>query len=147
MLNRKLAMIVAPIMLSLTMSAMAADHEIKMMNRGEAGQMVFEPAFLQIEKGDTVKFIATDKGHNAETIAGMIPEGAAPFKGKINEEIEVTFDVEGAYGYKCAPHFAMGMVGLIVVGSAPANLDALNGARVPNRVRQIFDGLVTQIDQ
>ncbi|KKC38251.1 hypothetical protein WH87_08765 [Devosia epidermidihirudinis] len=140
-------MIVAPIMLSLTMSAMAADHEIKMMNRGEAGQMVFEPAFLQIEKGDTVKFIATDKGHNAETIAGMIPEGAAPFKGKINEEIEVTFDVEGAYGYKCAPHFAMGMVGLIVVGSAPANLDALNGARVPNRVRQIFDGLVTQIDQ
>lgn len=147
MLNRKLALIAAPILLCLTMGTMAAEHEIKMMNRGEAGQMVFEPAFLQIEKGDTVKFIATDKGHNAETIAGMIPEGAAPFKGKINEEIEVTFDVEGAYGYKCAPHFAMGMVGLIVVGSAPANLDALNAARVPNRVRQIFDGLITQIDQ
>jgi plastocyanin len=68
----------------------AAEFEVKMLNKGEAGSMVFEPAFLQIAPGDTVKFIVTDKGHNAEVIKDMLPEGATPFKGKINEEISVT---------------------------------------------------------
>ena len=60
--------------------------------------MVFEPALVKIEPGDTVKFVATDKGHNAETIKGMLPDGAAPFAGKINEDIAVTFDKAGVYG-------------------------------------------------
>ena len=38
--------------------------------------MVFEPAFVKIAPGDTVKFVSTDKGHNAEIIKGMLPEGA-----------------------------------------------------------------------
>lgn len=49
---------------------------------------------------------------------------AAPHKGKMNEKITATFDVVGAYGVKCAPHVGMGMVGLLVVGDAPANLEA-----------------------
>ena len=39
--------------------------------------MVFEPSFVKIAPGDTVRFVSTDKGHNAETIKGMLPEGAA----------------------------------------------------------------------
>ena len=39
-----------------------------------------------------------------------MPEGAKAFKGKINQEIAVTFDAPGTYGIKCAPHFGMGMV-------------------------------------
>ena len=72
--------------------AFAANFEVLMLNKGEAGAMVFEPALVQLEPGDTVTFVATDKGHNAETIKDLIPEGATPFKGKINEEIVVTFD-------------------------------------------------------
>ena len=49
----------------------------------------------------------------------MIPEVAEPWKGKINEEITVTFTQEGIYGYKCQPHFGLGMVGLIQVGETP----------------------------
>ncbi|KQX34941.1 hypothetical protein ASD04_16310 [Devosia sp. Root436] len=123
----------------------AAEFEVHMLNKGEAGNMVFEPAFLQIAPGDTVKFVPVDKGHNAETIKDMIPEGAEPFKGKINEEFSVTFDVEGAYAYKCLPHFAMGMVGMIVVGEAPANLDALKAARVPPKVADKFEEFYSQI--
>ena len=48
--------------------AQAAEFEVKMLNRGEAGMMVFEPAFLQVEKGDTVTFVPTDRSHNAESI-------------------------------------------------------------------------------
>lgn len=123
----------------------AAEFEVHMLNKGEAGSMVFEPAFLQIAVGDTVKFVPTDKGHNAESIKGMFPEGAEAFKGKINEEFSVTFDVAGAYGYKCLPHFSMGMVGMIVVGDAPANLDDFKAVKVPPKAAAVFDAAYPQI--
>src|SRR3546814_3091165 len=72
--------------LALTAPAMAAEHTVKMLNRGEAGLMVFEPAYLQVEPGDTVTFEPTNKGHNAETIPGMVPDGAEAFKGKLRSE-------------------------------------------------------------
>ena len=75
--------------------ATAANFEVHMKNKGEAGAMVFEPALSKVAVGDTVTFIPTDKGHNAETIPGMMPEGAKAFKGKINQEIAVTFDAPG----------------------------------------------------
>ncbi len=37
-----------------------------MLNKGlDGGIMVFEPTLVQIEPGDTVKFVAADKGHKA----------------------------------------------------------------------------------
>lgn len=125
---------------------LAAEYEVKMLNVGETGRMVFEPAFLQIEVGDTVTFAATDPGHNAESIKDLIPEGAVPFKGKLNETISVTFEVEGAYAYKCAPHLGMGMVGLIVVGDHPANLEAIANARFPKKVRDLYDGWLADLE-
>ena len=140
--------VAAALVFASTFSLAAAEHEVHMLNKGSDGStMVFEPAFLQIEVGDTVKFIPTDKGHNAETIKDMFPEGGNEFKGKINEEFSVTFDVAGAYGYKCAPHFAMGMVGLIVVGDAPANLDAITNARGPAKVKDAFAELAAMVGQ
>src|SRR3546814_9407690 len=93
--------------LALTAPAMAAEHTVKMRNRGEAGLMVFEPAYLQVEPGDTVTFEPTNKGHNAETIPGMVPDGAEAFKGKLSQAISVTFEREGVYGYRCLPHYAI----------------------------------------
>ena len=99
--------------------AAAKEHQVKMLNKGSDGSlMVFEPAFIKIAPGDTVKFLATQKGHNAESIAGMAPAGGTTFKGKINEEISVKFNKEGVYGYKCLPHLGMGMVGVVQVGKA-----------------------------
>ncbi len=60
-----------------TAPAVAADHEVRMLNRGEAGAMVFEPAWLEVAPGDTVTFVPTDRSHNAESIAAMLPLGAA----------------------------------------------------------------------
>jgi pseudoazurin len=119
-------------------SALAETHEVQMLNKGEAGTMVFEPAFLQVEPGDTVKFVATDKSHNAESILDMIPEGAEPFKGKINEEIEVTLDAPGLYAVKCTPHFAMGMVMTIAVGEVDAVPDGYLEGRLPRKAKERF---------
>ena len=99
--------------------AQAKDWQVKMLNKGSNGKpMVFEPAYVAVKPGDTVTFIPTDKMHNAQSIAGMMPAGAAPFLGKINERLTVKFAKPGLYGYKCLPHTGMGMVGLVQVGAA-----------------------------
>lgn len=126
-------------------SAVAAEFEVHMLNKGEQGAMVFEPSSLKIAKGDTVKFVPTDKSHNAETIKDLIPEGATAFKGKMNEEISITFDIEGAYAIKCAPHVGMGMVGLVVVGDAPANIEAIKGAKLPKKAKERLDADITAV--
>ena len=124
---------------AMTTAASAADFEVHMLNKGKDGAMVFEPGLTKVAKGDTVTFIPTDKGHNAETAKGLLPEGAKPFKGKMNEAIKVTFDVDGAYVVKCTPHVGMGMVALIVVGDAPANIDAIKTAKLPKKARERLD--------
>lgn len=128
--------------------ASAAEHEVRMLNKGPEGQpMQFDPAYLKIEPGDTVKFVAADRGHNAETILEMIPDKGETWKGKINEEISVTFNKEGVYGYKCMPHFAMGMVGIIQVGDDVSNLDAAETAKLPGRAKARMAELIAQISE
>jgi pseudoazurin len=120
--------------LMLTAPALAEDHQIQMLNKDSEGRaMQFEPAFLKIAPGDTVTFVATNKGHNSESILTLMLEGAEPWKGKINEEVTVTFDTEGFYAYKCQPHLGLGMVGLIQVGDAPAALDQAAVEKLPPR--------------
>ena len=122
----------------------AADHEVQMLNRGDAGPMVFKPAGIKIEPGDTVTFVATDPGHNAETIAGMFPQGAEAFRTTIGETVTVTFDVEGVYGIKCTPHYAMGMVMLVTVGEL-GNLEEAKAVRHPGLARKRFEDLFAAI--
>lgn len=122
----------------------AADHVVKMLNKGKAGMMVFEPALVKVAPGDTVTFVPTDKSHNAESIAGMLPPGAAPFKGKMNAPIKVTFSKAGVYGYKCLPHYGMGMVGVVVVGNPGTNLAAAQQVSHPGKAKQVFGGLLSQ---
>jgi pseudoazurin len=125
--------------IALTGAAAAEDFEVKMLNRGDAGTMVFEPAFLRIAAGDTVTFIAEDRGHNAESIPEMLPEGAEEFSGKINEEITVTYDVEGLYGVRCTPHFAMGMVMTIAVGDISQAPEGYMEGRMPRGAKKRFE--------
>ncbi len=117
--------------------AAAKDVQVKMLNKGAAGAMVFEPALVKIAPGDTVTFVSTDPGHNAESIATMLPAGAAPFKGKMNQNLTVKFTKPGVYGYKCLPHYGMGMVGAVIVGS-PANMAQAKAVGHPAKAKQRF---------
>lgn len=129
----------------ITTPALAADFEIHMLNKGKDGLMVFEPASLKIAPGDTVTFIPTDKGHNVETIKGMLPDGAEALKSKINENYKVTFTTPGVYGVKCTPHYGMGMVGVVQVGDSPANLDAAKGAKNPKKAQERLDAALAAL--
>ncbi|WP_218241384.1 pseudoazurin [Comamonas fluminis] len=122
---------------------MAAETvEIKMLNRGPHGAMVYEPEFVKIAPGDSVKFLAASSGHDAVSIAGMSPASATPFRGKTNQEITVTMTEPGLYGVKCQPHYAMGMVMLIQVGD-DAKLSQLSvPGDMPEQAKQRFQIIV-----
>lgn len=126
-------------LLLLTGPVWAEVHEVKMLNSNDTGNMVYEPDFLTVAPGDTIKFIPTDPSHNAESIKEMTPEGAEPIKGKINQELEVTLTEEGIYGIKCTPHYAMGMVMLIEVGEGH---DITLPEKMPRGVQNRFDDIL-----
>ena len=58
----------------------AAEFRVSTLNMSPKGMFQFEPNFLSIKLGDSVHFVAKDKGHNVISVPGMIPDGAAPFK-------------------------------------------------------------------
>jgi pseudoazurin len=104
-----------------TFNAVAADHNVEMKNGGKDGSMVFEPGVINVAVGDTVHFLPTDQMHNSESVTGLVPAGATMWKGEMNKKVSVTVDKEGVYVYKCTPHTALAMVGVIVAGK-PTNL-------------------------
>ncbi|MRG64143.1 pseudoazurin [Rhizobium pusense] len=126
----------------LSVHASAETFEVRMLNRGEKGPMVFEPDFLEIAAGDRVRFVPTHKSHNAATVEGMVPEGVEGFKSRINDEFETGFDKPGFYGIKCSPHYGMGMVMLIKVGDAtlPQSYRTVDmPARAKPRFEELFE--------
>nr|WP_084293114.1 pseudoazurin [Bradyrhizobium sp. WSM3983] len=142
----KALLLAAAAMLTVTSFAAAAEIEVKMLNKGsDGGIMVFEPALVKIDPGDTVKFVAADKGHNAASIKGMLPDGAVPFVGKNGEDISVKFDQAGVYGVKCLPHYAMGMVAMIVVGT-PTNIEQAKAVPQVGKAKQIFATLFERVE-
>lgn len=126
-------------------TANATEYQIKMENQGMGGMMQFDPQLLKIAPGDTVHFVAMDKGHNAQSIEGMIPAGATPFTGEISQDLSVTLTVPGVYGYRCNPHGSLGMVGLIVVGK-PGNEAAAKSSATPGMAGRVFAKLFDALD-
>ncbi|MEQ6884684.1 pseudoazurin [Salicola sp. Rm-C-2C1-2] len=140
MITRKplLSLTVVLLVLSSTFS-LAEQHTIEMKNRGEDGNMVFEPGYLKVQPGDTIQFLATDPTHNS--VSDTVPEDAESWSGAIDEEITVTLSKEGVYVYKCAPHLKMNMTGIIQVGEptnygeAQASVEKLTDVSATNEDR------------
>ena len=124
--------------------AFAAEHTVDMLNRhpdNKRKRNVFLPRVLVIQPGDTVNFVSVDRGHNSVSLKGMVPDGAEDWKGKLNKDIAVTFDTPGYYGYQCTPHYALGMVGLIIVeGDGKLdNLEAAKAVKHRGRAKKEFE--------
>jgi pseudoazurin len=134
----------AMILMGIT-TAKAAEYEMKTLNMTPHGMFQLDPALLRIQPGDTVHFVAKDKGHNVQSVVGMIPDGAEPFKGQTNKDLTVTLTKPGVYGVECAPHYGMGMVGLIVVGDPSSNLEKAEAVPQPGKAKQAFAKLFEDV--
>ena len=125
-------------------------HDVEMLNthpEDRRQRMVFYSRVLVIEPGDTVNFLATDRGHNTATLEEMIPDGAEGWNGRINEEVSVTLDLPGYYGYECVPHASLGMVGLIIVNGdgRDGNLEAAQGVSHRGRAQAAWDEIWEEV--
>jgi len=113
-------------------TALAAEYEVKMLNKGADGVFVFEPGFLKIARGDTVNFLPIDMAHMPKS--EVTPDGSS-WKGEMNKPFSVTLTEEGVFIYSCLPHKMLGMVGVIQVGEA-VNLAAAKKAAAGIKIAQ-----------
>jgi pseudoazurin len=106
-------------------AARAATYEVKTLNNGKDGIMVFEPSFLNAKKGDTVKFVPTDPAHDVASV--VVPKGATPWTAEVGKPVTIHLTKEGVYFYECKSHITMAMVGMIQAGKA-SNYDEVKKA-------------------
>ncbi len=109
---------------------------------------VFIPRILVVHPGDTVLFKALDKNHNSASTKGMVPESAEGWKGKLNQDISVTFKLPGFYGYQCTPHVALGMVGLVIVQGEGMmdNYEAAKGTRQRGKAKKVWADIWEEVE-
>ncbi|MCE9524398.1 MAG: pseudoazurin [Alphaproteobacteria bacterium] len=129
-------------------SATAAEVVVEMLNRDKVANIsnAYKPGLVKVNKGDTVKWVATNPGHNVAFVQGGIPQGVALFTSTAQKEITFKFEKPGIYLYKCTPHLGLGMVGLVMVGGDKSNLAAVKAAYVPPLAKKRLEPLFAEIE-
>jgi len=136
------------LLMAMATSAFAESATVEMWNKDpedKKRKMVFSEEIVAIEAGESVTWLATDKGHNVEMIDG--PDGyKLPKKSKISKDVTITFDQEGVYVYVCTPHASMGMIGIVVVGELTQEaVDAIRDAKVKGKSKKKFKALLAEL--
>lgn len=138
-------LVAAAIAIASTVPAFANVIEIEMLNKNEAGErMVFSQELIRAEIGDVIRFVPTDKSHNAQSVRGALPEGQEPFRGRVNQVVEYEVTETGLTAVVCLPHQSMGMVALVVVGNDFSNVDDVLAARIPGKGGEKIAALVEE---
>lgn len=135
----------AALLVGSSVAAFAETIEIQMLNENEAGEkMVFSQELIRAEVGDVIRFVPTDRSHNAQSAKGALPEGQEAFKGRMNQEIEYVVTETGLTAVVCQPHQTMGMVALIVVGNDVSNADEVLDARLRGKGKDKIEALIEE---
>lgn len=128
--------------------AQADEHVVKMLNMSSQPSveyMVFEPDFVKAKVGDTVRFVAADRNHNAEAIDETWPDGVEQIEGKLNQEIVLTVTNDGVCGVKRLPHDAMGMIAKAVAGSP--DLEKIKAMKFSGRMERRMQNMIAKASQ
>lgn len=136
------------LLMAMATSAFAENATVEMWNKDpddKSRKMVFSQEIVAIEAGESVTWIATDKGHNVELIDG--PDGVElEGKSKISKDVTITFDTPGVYVYVCTPHASMGMIGIVVVGDLTQEaVDAIRDAKLKGKSKNKFKELLAEL--
>ena len=136
------------LLMAMATSAFAESATVEMWNKDpddSKRKMVFSQEIVTIEPGESVTWLATDKGHNVQMIDG--PDGVKlPKKSKLSKDVTLTFDEPGVYVYVCTPHASMGMIGIVVVGElTQEGIDAVKDAKVKGKSKKKFKELLAEL--
>lgn len=122
-------------------------HTVHVIEDPISGQPRFDPSLLFIEPGETVRFAMGGKTYASRVIAGMVPENATGWWGQVGEDLEITFTEPGVYGHKCGGAYALGLVGLIVVGDPEVNLREARQVQHPPTAASVLEELFSTLEQ
>ena len=136
------------LLMAMATSAFAEDATVEMWNKDpedKKRKMVFSQEIVTIKPGQSITWIATDKGHNVEFIDG--PDGAKlAKKSKLSKDVTLSFDTPGVYVYVCSPHASMGMIGIVVVGElTQEGVDAIKDAKLKGKSKKKFAALLAEL--
>ena len=136
------------LLMAMATSAFAEDVTLEMWNKDpndKSRRMIFSQEIVTIDAGDSVTWLATDKGHNVQLIDG--PDGVElEKKSKISNDVTITFDTPGVYVYVCTPHATMGMIGIVVVGDlTQEGVDAIKDAKLRGKSKKKFKALLAEL--
>ncbi len=107
----------------------------------------FEPSYLWIKPGDSIRFLNSTGNHTVTSLEGMWPEGVDYVNIEHKPVAAVTLDQPGIYGFRCKVHGRHGMYALLVVGSPEANIDKISYEKVSEPGRAIFERLFSRMEQ
>ena len=136
------------LLMAMATSAFAEDATVEMWNKDpndKKRKMVFSQEIVTIEPGESVTWLATDRGHNVQLIDG--PDGIElADKSKLGKDVTLTFDTPGVYVYGCSPHASMGMIGIVVVGELTQEaVDAVRDAKLKGKSKKKFAALLAEL--
>jgi pseudoazurin len=128
-------------------SANASETTVHIMNRDPKTNISFlySPGVVRVAPGDTVNWVSTNTMHNVTFVSGGVPSGVPQFTSGFQTLISYKFSKPGIYFYKCGPHFALGMVGVVVVGNDRSNLAALSNLDLPMAAKQRLNSFVGEL--
>ncbi len=119
---------------------------IEMLNKRDKERMLYSDELVRVEVGDTISWVPTSKGHNVQFVS--VPEGVEKVKSKLSKEFSYTFEQEGAYLYVCTPHASMGMIGVVIVGNTPSdiNLDEVKKYKFRGKSKKKFKKILKSLE-
>lgn len=131
-----------------SVDAMAGSvHTIAVVKDSSSGMPRFDPPIAFIEPGDAVRIEMAGKVYASRLIAGVHPPNVSGWWGQVGETVEITFTEPGVYGHKCGASYALGLVGLIIVGDPSPNLEAARAVQHPPAAARVLDELFAELDK
>ena len=133
----------------MVLSAKAEEKEpliIEMLNKRDKEKMLYSQDVARVEVGQTIIWTPNSKGHNVQFVS--VPEGVEKVKSKLSKEFSYTFEQEGAYLYVCTPHASMGMIGVVIVGNTPTdiNLDEVKKYKFRGKSKKKFKKILKLLE-
>ena len=149
MKNFYLIFMVVCFMGGMLLSAKAEEKEpliIEMLNKRDKEKMLYSQDVARVEVGQTIIWTPNSKGHNVQFVS--VPEGVEKVKSKLSKEFSYTFEQEGAYLYVCTPHASMGMIGVVIVGNTPSdiNLDEVKKYKFRGKSKKKFKKILKSLE-
>ena len=118
---------------------------------GNGGNFAFGPAAVQVDPGTTIIWEWNGKGGQHNVVAEEGGEFESELVTEAGFTFEQTLESEGVIKYFCQPHRALGMKGVVVVGSMPDSGGGGGGGggssapAVPDSAKSLAVGLTTML--